>query len=63
VISSAALKQCVNSIEKIIPFVYHKRGNKNNYAFAGGAHERIRDCSRARGAVNDGWRNRAEKGK
>src|ERR1035437_7896434 len=30
-ISSTALKLCVHSLNKIIPFLYHKRGDKNNY--------------------------------
>jgi len=30
-ISSTALKLCVHSLNKIIPSLYHKRGDKNNY--------------------------------
>src|ERR1039457_866086 len=26
-----AVKLCVHSLNKIIPFLYHKRGDKNNY--------------------------------
>src|SRR5205814_4245054 len=49
-ISSAAVKLRINSLKQTIPFLYHKRGNKNNYAWQAVHILGIRDCSCGHGA-------------